>query len=42
MSIPNLNPLPHPNAARVYANWMFSKQGQQAMVDFLESHGATL
>jgi iron(III) transport system substrate-binding protein len=33
LSIPNLNPLPHPNAARVYANWMFSKQGQQAMVD---------
>jgi iron(III) transport system substrate-binding protein len=33
LSIPNLDPLPHPNAARVYANWMFSKEGQQAMVD---------
>ena len=34
--VPNLNPLPHPNAARVYTNWFFSKAGQQAMVDELE------
>jgi iron(III) transport system substrate-binding protein len=33
LAIPNLTPLPHPNAARVFANWLFSKQGQQAMVD---------
>jgi ABC-type Fe3+ transport system substrate-binding protein len=33
LSVANLNPLPHPNAAKVYANWLFSKQGQQAMID---------
>ena len=33
ISVANLNPLPHPNAVRVFANWIFSKQGQQAMVD---------
>lgn len=34
--VPNLDPLPHPNAAIVYINWFFSKAGQQAMVDELE------
>jgi iron(III) transport system substrate-binding protein len=34
--IPNLNPLPHPNAAKVYVNWFYSRDGQQAMVDILE------
>jgi iron(III) transport system substrate-binding protein len=33
LSVANINPLPHPNAIRVYANWMYSKSGQQAMVD---------
>lgn len=33
MFLPNLNPLPHPNATRVYANWFYSLAGQQAMVD---------
>jgi iron(III) transport system substrate-binding protein len=33
--LPNLNPLPHPNAAVVYANWFYSKAGQQAMVDII-------
>jgi iron(III) transport system substrate-binding protein len=33
LSVVNLNPLPHPNAVRVYANWIYSKAGQQAMVD---------
>jgi iron(III) transport system substrate-binding protein len=33
VGFPNLNPLPHPNAARVYADWLYSKAGQQAMVD---------
>jgi hypothetical protein len=33
LSVANLNPLPHPNAIRVYANWIYSKAGQQAMVD---------
>jgi len=31
--LPNLNPLPHPNAARLYVNWFYSRAGQQAMVD---------
>jgi iron(III) transport system substrate-binding protein len=35
-SIPNIPALPHPNAAKVYVNWMFSKQGQQAMVDVVK------
>jgi iron(III) transport system substrate-binding protein len=33
IGLPNLNPLPNPNAARVFVNWLFSKQGQQALVD---------
>lgn len=33
--VPNLDPLPHPNATRVYLNWFFSKEGQQAMVNIL-------
>lgn len=35
-SIPNIPALPHPNAANVYVNWMFSKQGQQAMVNVMQ------
>jgi ABC-type Fe3+ transport system substrate-binding protein len=35
--LPNLDPLPHPNAARVYVNWFYSKEGQQAMVDILRT-----
>lgn len=31
--IPNLDPLPNPNAARIYVNWLYSKLGQQALVD---------
>ncbi|HEY7065013.1 MAG TPA: extracellular solute-binding protein [Chloroflexota bacterium] len=34
--IPNLDPLPHPNAAKVYVNWFYSRAGQQAMVDVLQ------
>ncbi len=37
MFVPNLNPLPHPNAAVVYANWFYSKEGQQALVDNLST-----
>ena len=33
VSVANLNPLPNPNATRVYVNWIYSKSGQQAMVD---------
>ena len=33
--IPNINPLPHPNAARVYVNWFYSREGQQAMADIM-------
>ena len=33
--LPNLNPLPDPNATKVYVNWFYSKEGQQAMVDIL-------
>lgn len=33
LSVANLNPLPNPNAVRVYVNWIYSKSGQQAMVD---------
>jgi iron(III) transport system substrate-binding protein len=33
MGIANLDPLPNPNATRVYANWFYSQRGQQAMVD---------
>jgi ABC-type Fe3+ transport system substrate-binding protein len=35
MFIPNLTPLPHPNAAKLYANWFYSREGQQAMVDII-------
>jgi hypothetical protein len=35
--IPNIDPLPHPNAAKVYANWFYSREGQQAMVDLIGS-----
>ena len=31
--VPNIEPLPHPNAARVYLNWFYSKQGMQALED---------
>ena len=31
--IPNLDPLPHPNATKVYVNWFYSREGQQALVD---------
>ncbi len=34
--VPNLDPLPHPNAARVYVNWFYSRDGQQAMADILQ------
>ena len=34
-SAPNVNPLPHPNATKVYASWFYSREGQQAMVDIL-------
>jgi ABC-type Fe3+ transport system substrate-binding protein len=33
--LPKLNPLPHPNAAKLYLNWFYSRAGQQAMVDIL-------
>lgn len=33
VGIPNLKPLPNPNAAQVYMNWLLSRQGQQAMMD---------
>jgi iron(III) transport system substrate-binding protein len=33
LGVANLDPLPHPNAIKVYANWFYSKQGQQAMID---------
>ncbi len=39
LMLPNLGdnkPLPHPNAARVYVNWFYSKAGQQAMVNTLK------
>jgi iron(III) transport system substrate-binding protein len=35
LAFPKLDPLPHPNATKVYANWLYSKEGQQAMVDTL-------
>jgi ABC-type Fe3+ transport system substrate-binding protein len=35
--VPNLNPLPHPNAARLYANWFYSKEGQQALADIVKT-----
>ena len=35
IGVPNLDPLPHPNATRVYANWLYSREGQQAMIDSL-------
>lgn len=35
IGVPDLDPLPHPNAARVYIDWLYSKAGQQAMVDVL-------
>lgn len=31
LMLPNIN-LPNPNATRVYLNWFYSKEGQQAMV----------
>ncbi len=31
--VPNIDPLPHPNAAKVYLNWFYSKQGMQALED---------
>ena len=34
--IPNVDPLPHPNATKVYVNWFYSRAGQQAMVDILQ------
>lgn len=34
--IPAINPLPHPNATRVYVNWFYSTAGQQAMVNDLD------
>ena len=34
--LPNLNPLPHPNATKVYVNWFYSRAGQQALVDYAE------
>lgn len=33
--VPNVDPLPNPNAARVYLNWFLSKPGQQALVDII-------
>lgn len=36
LSVPKLGddkPLPHPNAAKVYINWFYSKSGQQAMAN---------
>jgi len=30
--VPNID-IPHPNAATVYINWFYSKEGQQAMID---------
>jgi hypothetical protein len=35
--LPNLNPLPHPNAATVYLNWLLSQQGQQSMIDLVQT-----
>jgi ABC-type Fe3+ transport system substrate-binding protein len=31
--VPNVDPLPHPNAAKVYYNWFYSQQGMQALQD---------
>src|SRR5262249_50536503 len=33
--VANVNPLPHPNATKVYVNWFYSREGQQAMIDIL-------
>lgn len=33
--VPAIDPLPNPNAARVYLNWFLSKPGQQALVDII-------
>jgi ABC-type Fe3+ transport system substrate-binding protein len=33
--LPNLDPLPHPNATKLYVNWFYSRAGQQAMVDIV-------
>jgi ABC-type Fe3+ transport system substrate-binding protein len=33
VGVANFDPLPNPNATRVYVNWIYSKSGQQAMVD---------
>jgi iron(III) transport system substrate-binding protein len=33
---PNIDPLPNPNAARVYLDWFYSKAGQQALVDIIK------
>jgi hypothetical protein len=35
--LPNLAPLPHPNAATVYLNWLLSQSGQQSMIDILQT-----
>lgn len=40
LAIPNLNPLPHPNATAVYVNWFYSKAGQQSMVDIIKNVSA--
>jgi iron(III) transport system substrate-binding protein len=34
--VPNIDPLPNPNAARVYLDWFYSKAGQQALVDTIK------
>jgi ABC-type Fe3+ transport system substrate-binding protein len=34
--LPNLDPLPHPNATKLYVNWFYSRAGQQAMVETVE------
>jgi iron(III) transport system substrate-binding protein len=34
--VPNIDPLPNPNAARVYLDWFYSKAGQQALVDIVK------
>jgi iron(III) transport system substrate-binding protein len=31
--VPSLDPLPHPNATKVYLNWFYGKAGQQALQD---------
>jgi ABC-type Fe3+ transport system substrate-binding protein len=31
------DPVPHPNAAQVYVNWFYSKEGQQALVNTIKT-----